>query len=307
VTAGVNDPADDVNPAIRGLLTRFLMGAGVELGPGHHPMPMLFPDVTVRYVDRWDPEQNRALFPDVANGSTFTAPDVVANLDVDRLSALADESQDFVVASHLLEHLANPLAQLEDIHRVLKRGGVALIFLPDRSYTFDRRRSPTPLGHLIADHRDHVTVVSDEHLEDHLRKTGVWQESWTAEDRRREFAFNRDRSVHVHCWTEDEFLPVLEHTIAPMGMQWELLDAMFVEDVTDGFEFGFALRRALVDADPIVVAQRLRVAWQLLATRAMRRGEAERQIAHLRALPGFSIAKGALRLQRRLRRRLVKG
>jgi SAM-dependent methyltransferase len=302
----VNDPADDVNPAIRGLLTRFLIGAGVELGPGHHPMPMLFPDVTVRYVDRWDPEQNRALFPDVTDGSTFTTPDVIANLDVDRLSALADQSQDFVVASHLLEHLANPLAQLEDMHRVLKRGGVALIFLPDRRYTFDRKRLPTPLEHLIADYRDHVTVVSDEHLEDHLRKTGVWQDSWTEEDRRREFAFNRERSVHVHCWTEGEFLPVLVHTIVAMGMRWELLDAMFVEDVTDGFEFGFALRRAVVDGDPLVAAQRLRVAWQLLATRALRRGEAERQIAHLRALPGFPIASGALRLQRRLRR-LVKG
>jgi predicted SAM-dependent methyltransferase len=306
VTAGVNDPAGDVNPAIRGLLTRFLIGAGVELGPGHHPMPMLFPDVTVRYVDRWDPEQNRALFPDVADGSTFTTPDVIANLDVDRLSALADESQDFVIASHLLEHLANPLAQLEDMHRVLQRGGVALIFLPDRRYTFDRKRSPTPLEHVIADYRDHATVVSDEHLEDHLRKTDVWQESWTEEDRRQEFAFNRDRSIHVHCWSEDEFLPVLEHTIVAMDMQWELLDAMFVEDVTDGFEFGFALRRPHVDADPIVVAQRLRVAWQLLATRALRRGEAERQIAHLRALPGFHIASEAVRLQRRLRRRLVK-
>jgi SAM-dependent methyltransferase len=302
----MNDPADDVNPTIRGLLTRFLAGAGVELGPGHHPMPMLFSDVTVRYVDRWDPEQNRALFPDVAAGSTFTTPDVIANLDVDRLSALSDRSQDFVIASHLLEHLANPLAQLEDVHRVLKRGGVALIFLPDRRYTFDRKRSPTPLEHLIADHRDQVTVVSDEHLEDHLRKTGVWQDSWTEEDRRREFAFNRQRSIHVHCWTQDEFLPVLVHTIVPMGMQWELLDAVFVEDVTDGFEFGFALRRAVGDRDPVVAAQRLGVAWQLLATRAVRRGEAERQIAHLQALPGFQFASGAVRLQRRLRRRIAK-
>ncbi|HEY8672830.1 MAG TPA: methyltransferase domain-containing protein [Candidatus Dormibacteraeota bacterium] len=303
----MNDPADDVNPTIRGLLTRFLVGAGVELGPGHHPMPVLFSDVTIRYVDRWDPEQNRSLFPDVAAGSTFTTPDVIANLDVDRLSALSDESQDFVIASHLLEHLANPLAQLEDMHRVLRRGGVALIFLPDRRYTFDRKRSPTPLEHLIADHRDQVTVASDEHLEDHLRKTGVWQDSWTDEDRRREFAFNRERSIHVHCWTEDEFLPVLVHTVVAMGMQWELLDAMFVEDVTDGFEFGFALRRAVVDRDPLVVAQRLRTGWQLLAERAVRRGEAERQIAHLKAMPGFPIASGAVRLQRRLRRRLVKG
>ena len=150
-------------------------------------------------------------------------------------------------------------------------------------------------------------MASDEHLEDHLRKTGVWQDSWTDEDRRREFAFNRERSIHVHCWTEDEFLPVLVHTVVAMGMQWELLDAMFVEDVTDGFEFGFALRRAVVDRDPLVVAQRLRTGWQLLAERAVRRGEAERQIAHLKAMPGFPIASGAVRLQRRLRRRLVKG
>ncbi len=269
-------------------------------------MPMMNPDVTVRYVDRWEPEQNRALFPDVAAGSTFTKPDVIANLDVERLSALADESQDFVVASHLLEHLADPLTQLDDMHRVLKRGGVALIFLPDRRYTFDRKRSPTPLEHLIADHRDRVTVVSDDHMEDHLRKTGVWQESWTEEDRRREFAFNRERSIHVHCWTEDEFLPVLVHTVAAMGMRWELLDAMFVEDVTDGFEFGFALRRAVENGDPVVAAHRLRLAWEALATRAVWRGEAERQMAHLRALPGFPIASGAWRLQRRLRSGLAK-
>src|ERR1700682_6006550 len=50
---GVNDPAGDVDPTVRGVLTRFLIGAGVELGPGHHPIPMLFPDTSVRYADRW--------------------------------------------------------------------------------------------------------------------------------------------------------------------------------------------------------------------------------------------------------------
>jgi SAM-dependent methyltransferase len=303
---GVNDPAGDVDPTVRGVLTRFLIGAGLELGPGHHPLPMLFPDTSVRYVDRWEPERNRELFPELAAGSTFPKPDVIANLDVDRLSAVADESQDFVVASHVLEHLADPLSQIEDMHRVLKRGGVALIFLPDRRYTFDRDRAPTQLEHLIADRRDRVTVVSDEHLEDHLRKTGVWQDSWTDEDRRSEFARNRERSIHVHCWTEDEFLPVLVHTMVAMGLQWELLDAMFVADVTDGFEFGLALRRAVVDADPVVAAERLRLAWHVLATRAVRRGEAERQIAHLKAMPGFPIASRALRLQRRLRQTLAK-
>lgn len=37
---------------------------------------------------------------------------------------------------------------------------------------------------------------------------------------------------------------MIEYTIVEMGMRWELLDAMFVEDVPDGFEFGFVLRRS---------------------------------------------------------------
>jgi len=296
----------DVSPTPRGLLTRFLSGTGVELGPGHHPMPIPFPGVSVRYVDRWQPEENLALFTNLESGASFPKPDIVANLDVDRLSAIAGETQDFVIASHLLEHLADPLTQLGDIHRVLKPGGVVLVFLPDRRHTFDRKRSATPLAHLIAEHRDRVTVVSDEHIEDYLRKTDVWDPSWTPEQQREQFELNRQRSIHVHCWSEDEFLPVIEYTAAEMGMQWELLDAVFVEDVPGGFEFGFVLRRSPVTADPSVVAQHLRLSWHLLASKSRQHAEAERQIARLRALPGFRVVQRAWRMQRRVRQTLAK-
>src|ERR1700730_5819011 len=97
-----------VSPTPRGLLTRFLSGSGVELGPGHHPMPIPFPGASVRYVDRWRPEENLALFTNLEAGATSPKPDIFSTLDVARLSALADESQDFVIASHILEHLADP-------------------------------------------------------------------------------------------------------------------------------------------------------------------------------------------------------
>jgi SAM-dependent methyltransferase len=295
-----------VSPTPRGLLTRFLTGSGVELGPGHHPMPILFPGVSVRYVDRWQPEENLALFTNLESGAAFPKPDIVANLDVDRLAALADESQDFVIASHLLEHLADPLTQIGEIHRVLKPGAVVLVFLPDRRYTFDRKRSATPLAHLITEHRQRVTVVSDEHIEDYLRKTDVWDPSWTPEQEREQFDLNRQRSIHVHCWSEDEFLPVIEYTVLEMAMQWELLDAVFVEDVPEGFEFGFVLRRSSMPSDPGVVAEHLRLSWQVLASKSRRHAEAERQIARLRALPGFPVMQRAWRMQRRVRQTLAK-
>jgi predicted SAM-dependent methyltransferase len=290
----------------RGLLTRFLAGSGVELGPGHHPMPIPFPGASVRYVDRWQPEENLALFTNLEAGATFPKPDIVANLDVDRLSAIADQSQDFVIASHILEHLADPLTQIEEIHRVLKPGAVVLVFLPDRRHTFDRKRSATPLAHLIAEHRDRVAIVSDAHIEDYLRMTDVWDPAWTKEQVSEQLELNRQRSIHVHCWSENEFLPVLEYTVADMGMQWELLDAMFVEDVPGGFEFGFVLRRASVQSDPRVVAEHLRMSWHALALQSSQRARAERQVARLRSLPGFPVMQGAWRMQRRLRGTLAK-
>jgi SAM-dependent methyltransferase len=289
------------------LLTRFLNGAGVELGPGHHPLPIPYPGVTVRYVDRWQPEENLALFTNLEAGATFPKPDIVANLDVDRLSALDDASQDFVIASHLLEHLADPLTQIGEIHRALKPGGVVLIYLPDRRHTFDRKRAATPLSHLIADQRDRATVVSDEHIEDYLRKTDVWDPSWTPDQEREQFELNRQRSIHVHCWSEDEFLPVLEHTIVAMGMQWELLDAVFVEDVSGGFEFGFVMRRSSATTSTDLLGEHFRLAWDVLRAKSREHEEAQRQIARLRGLPGFPMMQRAWRMQRKVRASLKNG
>jgi SAM-dependent methyltransferase len=295
-----------VSPNPRGLLTRFLNGSGVELGPGHHPMPIPYPGVSVRYVDRWQPEENLALFTNIEAGATFPKPDIVANLDVDRLSALDDASQDFVIASHLLEHLADPLTQLSEIYRVLKPGAVVLVYLPDRRHTFDRKRAATPLAHLIADHRDRATVVSDEHIEDYLRKTDVWDPNWTPDQEREQFELNRQRSIHVHCWSEDEFLPVLVHTIVEMGMQWELLDDVFVEDVPGGFEFGFVMRKSPVTTSPELLGERFRLSWEVLRAKSREHEEALRQIARLRGLPGFPVVQRAWRMQRKVRASLTK-
>jgi SAM-dependent methyltransferase len=224
-------------------------------------------------VDRWDPGENRELFPELGDGAPFPKPGIVADLDVDKLSSLPTESQDFVIASHILEHLSDPLGQLAEIHRVLRIGGVALILLPDRRYTFDHRRSATPLEHVIEDHRAGTTTVCDEHVEDFLRNTGGWDEHMdlpeNREERNRIFDLHRRRSIHVHCWTQDEFLPVLVHTARSMNMRWNLEDALFVEDVPGAFEFGLVLRRAGAGLDGDLCARRLELEYEQLWRRSL--------------------------------------
>lgn len=42
-----------------------------------------------------------------------------------------DESLDFIFASHVLEHITDPIATLKEWHRTLKVGGHMLLFLPN--------------------------------------------------------------------------------------------------------------------------------------------------------------------------------
>lgn len=295
----------------RALLTRFLLGEGIELGPGHHPFVLPLGGASVRYVDRWEPSQNKELFPELGGTAVFPEPDVVANLDTDRLRMIPSGSQDFVIASHVLEHLAEPLGQIEDIYRVLRDGGATLILLPDRRHTFDRLRCPTPLAHLVVEHEQGVTTISDAHIEEFIRNTGGWNADWTDDDRQKVFDLQRNRSIHVHCWTEEEFLAVLEHTMAVMGMRWELLDTLFVDEVPGSLEFGMVLRKSTSDLPIELLATHLRSSWeaQLLQAKHAQNVEAQRRRAEraeaslqrFRDLPGYSMALGLWRAVQRLR------
>ncbi len=60
------------------------------------------------------------------------------------LASIPDGSYGFLLASHILEHVANPLRATEEFHRVLKPKGFMLIAVPDRLHTFDHRRTVAP-------------------------------------------------------------------------------------------------------------------------------------------------------------------
>lgn len=67
------------------------------------------------------------------------------------LDDVGDGTYDFVLSSHCLEHVANPLRALQEWRRVTRAGGHLLLILPDPEHTFDHRRPVTPLTHLEAD------------------------------------------------------------------------------------------------------------------------------------------------------------
>jgi SAM-dependent methyltransferase len=84
------------------------------------------------------------------------------------VSEIADGSYDFVAASHVLEHVANPLRALQEWKRLLKPSGTILVVVPHKEGTFDHRRPFTSFDHIKADFESNVTEADLTHLEEIL-------------------------------------------------------------------------------------------------------------------------------------------
>ncbi|MBV9252050.1 MAG: methyltransferase domain-containing protein [Acetobacteraceae bacterium] len=79
------------------------------------------------------------------------------------------ESQDFIIANHVLEHVEDPLKALRSVSRVLRGNGIAYLALPDKRYTFDKERETTTLQHLQRDHLEGPDWSLAEHYDEWVR------------------------------------------------------------------------------------------------------------------------------------------
>ncbi len=181
-----------------------LRGHGLEIGALHNPAAIPS-QCTVDYCDVISKEQAVDLFPEL-DPNTIVEPRYIANLDQGELSQFSDQQFDFVIISHVIEHLANPIAIVNDVFRITKYGGHVVMVCPDKRYTFDRQRDLTPFTHLVDEYQQHVSVVTNDHYRDMLR--GVYPHIRHLSDEeldRDHVPTVRSRREHAHVWDSYSF------------------------------------------------------------------------------------------------------
>jgi SAM-dependent methyltransferase len=85
------------------------------------------------------------------------------------LHGIPNELYDFVAASHVLEHIANPFKALLEWLRILRSGGVLIVITPFKAVTFDHKRDIVRIEHLINDYHNQTTEADLSHLDEILR------------------------------------------------------------------------------------------------------------------------------------------
>jgi len=90
-------------------------------------------------------------------------------LDFHNIDSWQGERPNLIVSSHVIEHLENPIKALKAAIKCLLPGGWIYSVLPYYKETFDHKRAPTSLSHLIDDYKMDCSGPDWVHIEEFLR------------------------------------------------------------------------------------------------------------------------------------------
>jgi SAM-dependent methyltransferase len=204
-------------------------GAGLEIGALHAPL-ISKTEHDVLYVDYATTDVLRAnQFDPSIDRDALVEVDIVWGET--RLLQAVGRQVDFIVASHVIEHVPDLIGWLAELHEVLRPGGMLALAIPDKRFTFDALRQESTLAeaveaHIVGSRRPSARQLFEAaSLGVEIDSEQVWRGEMDPRARRPEVldrigsALDLARRVHesgryrdAHCWvfTPTSFLDLIE-------------------------------------------------------------------------------------------------
>ena len=242
--------------------------SGIEIGALMRPI-VTHEMGSIRYVDVATTEELKLKYTDDPN------VDIDEIVDVDYIwgdSKLADlmkdASFDYVIASHVVEHVPDFIGWLYEIHEILKTGGILSLAIPDKRYCFDYNRPLTTMGEILdsflrQSRKPSLKQVFDSRaLFASCNGKFSWNSSEDMANASFDFpnseeyawqavcqAFHNDLYIDSHCWvfTPESFLVILKSLINLHLFNFTVENFY----ITSGNEFHISLKAIEMTSRPI--------------------------------------------------------
>ncbi len=232
------DAGEDILNKRRSELLEMLQGKGIEIGALQSPV--IAEHLEVQYVDRYSRDQLINEYPELKAEEVV---EVHILDDAETLASIDDESQDFVIANHVIEHMRDPIGALLNWSRVLRTGGRIFLAAPDKRFTFDEQRKLTSWQHLVDDHRSPSRDRDFEAFQDFAREVSCKKYGLRPVEESEDLAqelFEKDYSIHYHVWDFRSFRKFLRLASKKID-DWKL--GVIATMPTKGKEFIFVLEK----------------------------------------------------------------
>jgi SAM-dependent methyltransferase len=195
-------------PIMPGLLKRYCIGKGAEIGAGKTPY---CDPARTTFVDKFKDNKDATIGADIiADASAIPVDDGAFN---------------YVFSAHVLEHMQNTILVLNEWVRILKPGGIMFTMLPHAERTIDKFRPITTLQHHLEDFErltDEPDRTHFEDMKDGWTKLGgdpeegarAFRAEWGADPWDWDFRI-ANGILHHHVWTQNEIVRLYQH----LGLQ----------------------------------------------------------------------------------------
>jgi len=235
---------------------------GLEFGPLDRPI-VTRADGAVSYIDLMGTDTLRARYsrdPNIVGENIVPIDFVQGGRSVGETVGTAAPF-DYAVASHVFEHVPNPIEWLRDVGSVLRPGGKLALALPDKRFIFDRRRRTTTFDRMLDFYASKIAQATPGTIYDasaNHSQVATPAQLWAGDpavdlprpDGAKDSAFavamdslRSGRAVEVHCsvFTPYSFLDVLRATMRHGLIEFEL--ETFRPTAISDMEFFVTLRK----------------------------------------------------------------
>jgi SAM-dependent methyltransferase len=199
-------PAFDRSAAVKARIP-LSVGHGLEISPGAAPL-VRKSEGNITYCDKFapSPNDNRAQVPiDLVLGPRLIH------------EAFPPDSFDYIVTSHVIEHVPDFIQLLKSVSVLLRPGGVMVSFLPDRRFTLDVLRENSSFQEIEAAHQQKLrhpcpAMIADAFLKsdfDITEATAIhlWNQTYqprpyySPDEALKLIAETNPEEADLHCWT----------------------------------------------------------------------------------------------------------
>ena len=202
----------------KNLSYKYLKWKWVEIWALMNPFPHDKKQATVRYSDYKSTKDLIEAYPAL---SGFDLVDVEYVCPADDLHSIPTDSQDFLIASHVFEHLPNPIGWLMEFYRVCKNEGIIYLTVPEKTRTGDKFRTRTPLSHMIDDYKSPSSERDLEHFREHIHMSPIDTDAFEKEAK---ILQKTSESFHYHVFLEEDVIDIINWCNRNIAVHFEIID-----------------------------------------------------------------------------------
>jgi predicted SAM-dependent methyltransferase len=236
-------------------------GSGLEIGPLASPI-LTKKEADIYYLDHVNNKELRRLYKDeVVDLNKIPRLDYVLNGSA-LPKVLKGNKFNYVLASHVIEHVPNMIGWLTEIASILEPGGILSLIIPDKRFTFDLKRRVTSPAEVMGAYFDNLqkpssammydfasacledvdSVEAWRHPERFIDAPGRWSLEEVREKCRKNLKPNEYVDCHCYVFTPSSFVDILRELNIQGLLDFEVV--YFLETQENELEFYVSLRKS---------------------------------------------------------------